>query len=107
MCDVDPFEELFQYSNKVEDVGNNGSTIDMRAGRFALNMRFVIRQLYRVMKPGTPACIHIQQLLAFKNQHGFMGRRLARATIDMFGAEGFEFRGEFTIRKTRSGCRSR
>src|SRR5262245_580283 len=35
-----PFEELFTYSGKTEDVGNNGSTVDPLAGRFALNMRF-------------------------------------------------------------------
>ena len=40
-----PFEELFTYSGKLEDVGNNGSTIDIRAGRFAINMRFVAARL--------------------------------------------------------------
>jgi hypothetical protein len=50
-----PFEELFTYSGKLEDVGNNGSTIDVRAGRFALNLRFVIEQLYRVTAPGCNA----------------------------------------------------
>src|SRR3954469_4283619 len=70
-----PFEELFTYSGKLEDVGNNGSTIDIREGRFALNMRFVIEQLFRITAPGCNVCIHIQQLLAYKNQHGYMGRR--------------------------------
>lgn len=95
-----PFEELFTYSGKLEDVGNNGSTIDIRMGRFALNMRFVIEQLLRVHKPGTNACIHIQQLLAYRNQHGFMGRRDFRgAMIDTFRAGGFNFSGEFVIPK--------
>lgn len=93
-----PFEELFTYSGKVEDVGNNGSTIDIRAGRFALNMRFVAEQMRRVLAPGCNACIHIQQLLAYKNQHGFMGRRDFRgAMIDVFGAAGFHWTGEFAI----------
>src|SRR4051812_43964598 len=69
-----PFEELFTYSGKLEDVGNNGSTVDIRAGRFALNMQFVIEQLLRVTAPGCNVCVHIQQLLAYKNQHGFSGR---------------------------------
>lgn len=90
-----PFEELFTYSGKLEDVGNNGSTIDIREGRFALNMRFVIDQLYRVTAPGCNVCIHIQQLLAYKNQHGFSGRRDFRgAIIDLFRAGGFIFEGE-------------
>lgn len=95
-----PFEELFTYSGKPEDVGNNGSTVDIRAGRFALNMRFVVDQMFRVLKPGCNACIHIQQLLAYKVQHGFMGRRDFRgAMIDVFGAGGFLFSGEFVIPK--------
>ena len=55
-----PFEELFTYSGKHEDVSNNGSTVDIRAGRFALNMRFVVEQLFRVTRPGCNVCIHIQ-----------------------------------------------
>lgn len=95
-----PFEELFSYSGKPEDVGNNGSTIDIRAGRFALNMRFVVEQLLRVHAPGTNVCIHVQQLLAFKIQHGYMGRRDFRgAMIDVFGAGGFLFTGEVAIPK--------
>lgn len=95
-----PFEELFAYSGKLEDVGNNGSTVDIRAGRFALNLRFVIEQLYRVHKPGTNVCCHIQQLLAYKNQHGFMGRRDFRgAMVDVWGAGGFRFVGEAVIPK--------
>jgi len=95
-----PFEELFTYSGKPEDVGNNGSTVDIREGRFALNMRFVIAQLFRVLAPGCNAAIHIQQLLAYKNQHGFMGRRDFRgAMVEVFSAGGFRFTGEFVIPK--------
>lgn len=96
-----PFEELFTYSGKPEDVGNNGSTVDIRAGRFALNMQFVVEQLFRVTHPGCNVCIHIQQLLAYKNQHGFMGRRDFRgAMIDVFTSHGrFQFIGEAAIPK--------
>lgn len=84
-----PFEELFTYSGKLADVGNNGSTIDIRKGRFGLNLRFVIEQLHRVTSPGCNVAIHIQQLLSYKNQHGYMGRRDFRATvIDLFIADG-------------------
>lgn len=95
-----PFEELFTYSGKPEDVGNNGSTVDIREGRFALNMRFVVDALYHAHAPGTVCCIHIQQLLAYKNQHGFMGRRDFRGSmIDVFSAGEFKFVGEFAIAK--------
>jgi len=95
-----PFEELFTYSGKTADVGNNGSTVDCRHGRFALNMRFVIEQLLRVTKSGCNVVIHVQQLLAYKNQHGFMGRRDFRgAIIDLFRSGGFLFVGETAIPK--------
>lgn len=103
-----PFEELFTYSGKLEDVGNNGSTVDIRAGRFAMNMRFVVDQLFRVTAAGCNVCIHIQQLLAYKNQHGFMGRRDFRgAMIDVFGAAGFHFTGEFAIQKNPQAMANR
>lgn len=95
-----PFEELFTYSGKPEDVGNNGSTINVRNGRFALNLSFVIEQLHRVTKPGRNVAIHIQQLLAYKNQHGYIGRRDFRgAVIDLFSAGHFDYVGEFAIPK--------
>jgi len=95
-----PFEALFVYSGKDEDVGNNGSTIDILKGRFALNLRFFAEQLFRVLAPGCNWCCHIQQLLAYKNQHGFSGRRDFRgATVDIFGAAGFQFKGEVAINK--------
>jgi len=95
-----PFEELFTYSGKVEDVGNNGSTINLREGRFGLNLRFFITALWRVMRPGSNACIHIQQLLAYKNQHGFIGRRDFRgAVIDLFSKHEWDWKGEFVICK--------
>jgi hypothetical protein len=99
-----PFEDLFVYSGAVEDVGNSPGMIDPRVGRFGLNMRYVIHQLYRVTAPGCNACIHVQQLIAHKNQHGYMGRRDFRgAIIELFTAPqaggNFRFTGEFVIKK--------
>lgn len=95
-----PFEQLFSYSGKVEDVGNSESTVDIRAGRFALNLRFWCHELLRVTAPGCNVGLHIQTLLAYKNQHGFMGRRDFRgAMIDVFGAAGFNWIGETAIPK--------
>lgn len=95
-----PFGALFSYSAKNEDIGNNSDGLDMRAQGFGIHMRFFIEQLLRVMKPGCNVCVHIQQLLAYKNQHGFIGRRDFRsAVIDLFCAGGFEWKGEVSIPK--------
>ena len=95
-----PFGALFTYSGKTEDIGNNRDGIDLKAGQFGLHMRFFVEQLYRVMKPGTVVCIHLQQLLTWKVQHGYMGRRdLRGAVVDLFSSGGFDWAGEFIIRK--------
>lgn len=95
-----PFGALFMYSGKPQDIGNNNDGVDMEAGQFGLHMRFFIEQLQRVLKPGRNACIHIQQLLRYLNQHGYMGRRDFRgAVIEMFSQGGLEWVGEVVIPK--------
>jgi DNA modification methylase len=95
-----PFGALFMYSGKPEDIGNNYDGIDMEASHFGLHLRFFIEQLFRVMKPGCNACIHIQQLLTTIVQHGYMGRRDFRGSIvEQFSRGGFEWKGEFVIPK--------
>lgn len=100
-----PFGALFMYSGKTEDIGNNqdsGGTsgTDMRAGQFGLHLRFHIEQLHQVMNDGALCCVHIQQLLTTKVQHGYMGRRDFRgACVDLYSAGGLEWVGEFVIPK--------
>lgn len=95
-----PFGALFMYSGKPQDIGNNQDGVDMEAGQFGLHMRFFIEQVYRVMKPGRNVCIHIQQLLRYVNQHGYMGRRDFRgAVVEMFSQGGLEWTGEVVIPK--------
>lgn len=95
-----PFADLFMYSGKNEDMGNNLSGLDLEECAFGLHFRHFVTQLLRVHKPGTNACIHIQQLLAYKVQHGFMGRRDFRgAIVNMFVKGGFEWIGEVGIPK--------
>lgn len=95
-----PFMGLFQYSGKTEDVGNCQDSVDCDQGQFGLHLRFFVAQLFRAMAPGCNACIHIQQLLRYLNQHGYIGRRDFRgAVINLFCAGGFEWKGEVVIPK--------
>lgn len=95
-----PFGALFMYSGKTEDVGNNPDGVDLRGSQFGLHLRFAIEQLFRAHRPGTNVCIHIQQLLTTKVQHGYMGRRDFRGdVIEMFEAGGFHWVGEVAIPK--------
>ncbi|MFZ5586100.1 MAG: DNA-methyltransferase [Thermodesulfobacteriota bacterium] len=95
-----PFGSLFSYSHKTDDIGNNQDGAHLHAGQFGLHMRFFIEQLYRVMAPGGIACIHIQQLLRYKVQHGYMGMRDFRGSCYLlFEAHGFQPHGEVAIPK--------
>ena len=95
-----PFGSLFSYSHKLSDIGNNKDGVDMDEGQFGLHMRFFIEQLHRVMKPGCIVAIHVQQLLCYKIQHGFMGMRdFCGAVVRLFKRHGFQPHGEFVIGK--------
>jgi len=103
-----PFGALFSYSHKTEDIGNNQDGIELHEGQFALHMRFAIEQFYRVLRPGSVACIHIQQLLMYKIQHGYMGMRDFRgAVITMFKNHGFQAHGEVAIPKNPQAVATR
>ncbi|MFA5381821.1 MAG: site-specific DNA-methyltransferase [Candidatus Micrarchaeia archaeon] len=95
-----PFGSLFSYSHKGEDIGNNIDGVQMHEGQFALHMRFFIEQAFRVLKPGSIAAIHVQQLLRYKVQHGFQGLRDFRGSvIALFENHGFQPHGEVAIVK--------
>lgn len=95
-----PFGALFMYSGKTEDIGNNEDGTDLGRSFFGAHLRFWAEQLFRVQRPGTIAAIHIQQLLTYKVQHGWMGRRdLRGALVDVMSAAGFDWVGEHTIPK--------
>jgi DNA modification methylase len=95
-----PFGSLFMYSGKIDDIGNNRDGVHMLEEQFALHMQFCVSQLYRVMKPGRKCCIHIQQLISYKNQHGDSGMRDFRgAVIRLFENHGFVAHGEVAIPK--------
>jgi DNA modification methylase len=96
-----PFADLFTYSHKTEDIGNCGASgTDFVASQFGLHLRFFVEALFAVTRPGTNACIHVQQLVATKVEHGFIGRRNFRDdTIRIFQAAGFDWKGEIVIPK--------
>lgn len=95
-----PFGALFQYSGKNEDIGNNRDGTRFVETMFGLHLRFFAHALLDATRPGTNACIHIQQLVAYRIQHGYMGRRDFRgAVVDVFEAAGWEWKGEVAIPK--------
>lgn len=88
-----PFSSLFTYSNYINDMGNNESHED-----FFKQYAFLLRELYRILKPGRLMCCHTKDLGVYKNSSGYTGMydftgEHTRAVL----AEGFKLHSKVTI----------
>lgn len=90
-----PFSSLFTYSATDHDIGNCSTHQE-----FLDHLAFVIRELFRVTKPGRLSCCHIAQLPSSKAMHGVIGLiDLRGAMIQAFAADGWIYHGEVCIDK--------
>ena len=64
-----PFGNHYEYSTSYNDFGHNPTD-----NNFWLQMDFLLPHLYRVLKPGRMACIHVKDRLLYGHQtpHGMM-----------------------------------
>ena len=79
-----PFSSLFTYSNYIHDMGNNESHED-----FFTQYSFLLKELYRILKPGRLMCVHTKDLGVYKNSSGYTGM--------------YDFTGEHTHHVLESG----
>jgi len=63
-----PFSSLFTYSNYIHDMGNNESHAD-----FFKQYTFLLKELYRILKPGRIMACHTKDLGVYKNSSGYTG----------------------------------
>lgn len=90
-----PFQDLFVYSNYVEDMGNVTSPDE-----FNQHFSYLVKELGRILKPGRLCAVHCMDLPTQKGRDGYMGiRRFSSQLADMFESEGFFLHSEFTIWK--------
>jgi DNA modification methylase len=90
-----PFSELFVYSNSERDMGNSKDEKE-----FYQHFLFLLKDLYRVLRPGRLVSFHCMLLPAFKTRDGFIGLKDFRGDlIRMFQEAGFYFHSEVTIWK--------
>lgn len=90
-----PFASLFTYSPTLRDLGNSATRED-----FLAHYAYVIRETYRLTKPGRICCIHVQQLTTTQSTHGVIGLTDFRGqVIAAHVAEGWIFHGEVTVNK--------
>lgn len=63
-----PFSSLFTYSNYIHDMGNNESHDE-----FFKQYNFLLKDLYRILKPGRLMVCHTKDLAVYKGSHGYTG----------------------------------
>lgn len=90
-----PFASLYTYSPSPRDMGNVASHDE-----FHEQHQFMIRELFRVLKPGRLASIHCMLLPTSKMRDGFIGLSDFRGQlIRACQREGFVFHSEVSIWK--------
>ena len=88
-----PFAGLYIYNDSVADMGNCAD--DEEFGR---QYRFMVRELYRVMKSGRIVAVHCKDLVYYKNQRGTAGLRDFPGDLIRYHIEaGFDFHSRVTI----------
>lgn len=88
-----PFSSLFTYSNYIHDMGNNENH-----EAFFEQYSFLLKELYRILKPGRLMCCHTKDLGVYKNSAGYTGMydftgEHTRAVL----AENFKLHSKITI----------
>jgi len=63
-----PFSSLFTYSDYIQDMGNCESHDE-----FFEQYKFLLRKMYKKLKPGRLMCCHTKDLGVYKNSSGFTG----------------------------------
>lgn len=90
-----PFADLFVYSNSDHDMGNCKDD-----EKFAAQLKYLIAELFRVIKPGRNVSFHCMNLPTTKMRQGFIGLRDFRGTlIRAFQDAGFIYHSEVCIWK--------
>lgn len=90
-----PFSSLYTYSNSDRDLGNSRSDEE-----FFEHFSFIVKGLYRILKPGRIMAVHCMNLPTSKERDGFIGIRDFRGDlIRLFQDHGFIYHAETCIWK--------
>ncbi|PWA08640.1 DNA methylase [Pueribacillus theae] len=90
-----PFSSLYTYSNSDRDMGNSKSDKE-----FYEHFRFLVKELYRVIKPGRLVSFHCMDIPALKERDGYIGLKdFPGDMLRLFQSEGFIYHSKATIWK--------
>lgn len=91
-----PFTDIFVYSATERDLGNS-STDD-----YWKHYGYIIRENFRIQKPGTMCCVHIAEGRAMKEKDGYIGKKdFMGDVIEAYLKAGFIFWDRITIPKNQ------
>jgi DNA modification methylase len=95
ICYSPPFSSLYTYSNDERDMGNSANDDE-----FFKHFGFLIKEMYRILKPGRLMAVHCMNLPSSKQNDGFIGIKDFRGDlIRAFQANGFHYHSEVCIWK--------
>lgn len=90
-----PFSSLYTYTALPEDFGNCRSDEE-----FFAQYKFLVKELYRVLKPGRLMAVHCMNLSTLKSREGYIGIRDFRGDlIRSYQDEGFIYHSEVCVWK--------
>lgn len=88
-----PFSNLFTYSNNLRDMGNCENDDE-----FFKQYQYLLKELYRVMKPGRLVAVHTKDLAVYKNSGGFTGLKdFTGENHRAMESVGFKYHSKITI----------
>ena len=90
-----PFGDHYEYSPSYNDFGHN-----MGDEPFFEQMDFLIPHLYRILKPGRVACIHVKDRITYGKMTGdamYGVNPFSDKTVAAFLKHGWHFNGRITI----------
>ena len=71
-----PFSSLYTYSNSDRDLGNSKNDDE-----FFEHFDFIVKELFRIIKPGRNVSIHCMNMPTSKERDGFIGLKDFRGDI--------------------------
>ncbi len=90
-----PFADLYTYSDSLEDMGNSTNWKE-----FMIHFDFLIKELFRVLKPGRNIAVHCMDLPIQKGKEGYIGLRdFSGLILRAFEESGFIYHSRVTIWK--------
>lgn len=90
-----PFKSLYTYSNSERDIGNSKNDAE-----FEEHFKFLLPELYRILKTGRLVSIHCMDLPSMKERDGVIGLKdFPGEIIRLFQSVGFIYHSRVTIWK--------